>query len=63
MNNKFLYCFDESLSNKYISEGLLLLNKTNMNGKDAWVFAMNNKKLKFNSDEKGKYLLTNRLNF
>ena len=63
MNNKFLYCFDESLSNKYISEGLLLLNKTNMNGKDTWVFAISNKKLNFSSEEKGKYLLSNRLNF
>lgn len=60
----FIYCFDDSLTDKLIAQGFFYMNKIKINNKDAWVFANNNNLFKIlqfeNSD---KYLIYKTLTF
>jgi competence transcription factor ComK len=56
--------FDETLANKYkLDESFLFMRETKIDSKNVWLFAINNKELKFESFNKSKVLFTNKINF
>jgi len=58
-----MYVFDKILADKYESDGLILMQKIKIDDKDAYLFTLNNKNLKFGLEDKSKILFTNKLMF
>jgi len=62
--NKFVYVFDATLANDYkLDKSFLFMHETIIDKKQAWLFSISNKELKFKSIDKSKTIFTNKLLF
>lgn len=59
---KFIYVFNEEDKHELLSQGLVFLCEGFMNGKTMYVF-MNSSKVKFSSEDKRKFMFSNKLFF
>ena len=62
MNANIAYCFDKETADK-LSLTYKLLKKEVIDGKDCWVFIVDNNELQFDELDKTKVYISNRLNF
>lgn len=59
----FIYCFDLDEKNK-LEKQLKLYRESNIDNKQCWIFAIDKEnKFNFNSIDKSKCFVSNRLNF
>lgn len=59
---KFIYVFNEEDKHELLNQGLVFLCEGVMNGKTMYVF-MNSSKIKFSSEDKRKFMFSNKLFF
>ena len=59
---KFIYAFNEEDKHELLNQGLVFLCEGVMNEKSVYVF-MNNTKVKFSSEDKRKFMFSNKLFF
>jgi len=59
----FIYCFDLEEKNK-LQKQLKLFRESNIDNKQCWIFTVQqNNKFNFNSIDKSKCLITNKMTF
>ena len=60
--NKFIYAFNEEDKHELLSQGLVFLCEGVIDNKTVYIF-MNSPKVKFSSEDKRKFMFSNKLFF
>lgn len=60
--NKFIYAFNEEDKHELLNQGLVFLSEGIIDNKTVYIF-LNSTKVKFNNEDKRKFMFSNKLFF